>query len=216
MALPPRTRATTYQDYLAALEASPVKLEFHNGEIFAMAGGTVLHARLGTNVIAMLDAALRERPCRAFNSELRIAVGEDACFPDASVVCGQPVLAPHDRNAVTNPSVLVEVLSPSTKMYDRGDKFALYRRIATLGDYLLVHTERNQVEHFARNADGSWTFRSLTDGEQVRLTAVPVALDVSELYADAAELRALDAKAQAESATAGGPAVGSPKSAPGQ
>lgn len=191
--------AAPYQEYLTALQASPVKLEFHNGEIFAMAGGTVLHARLGANVIAALASALRAKPCRAFNSELRIAVGDDACYPDASVVCGQPIVAPHDRNAVTNPSVLVEVLSPSTEMYDRGDKFALYRRIATLGDYLLVHTERNQVEHFARNDDGSWTFRSLTDGEQVRLTTVPVTLDVSELFLDAAELRALAAQAPAES-----------------
>jgi Uma2 family endonuclease len=208
MALPPRTCAITYQDYLAALEASPVKLEFHNAEIFAMAGGTVLHARLGANVIARLAAALRGQPCRAFHSELRIAVGEDACFPDASVVCGHPLLAPHDCNAVTNPSVLVEVLSPSTEMYDRGDKFALYRRIATLGVYLLVHTERNQAEHIARNADRSWTFRSLTHGELVRLTAVPVTLDMSEVYADAAELRAMDAKTHAESSTAGGPAAG--------
>ncbi len=194
MAQAARVLPTTYDDYLAALEASPVKMEFHGGEIFAMTGGTVMHSHLIGNVFAALRGALRGTPCRAFISEQRIAVGKESCYPDASVVCGPPVLAPHDRNAVTNPSVIVEVLSASTEMYDRGDKFDLYRRIASLRDYLLVNQERNQVEHFARNDDGSWTFRSLGDGEQIRLTGVAVTLDVSELYVDAAEMRALAAQ----------------------
>lgn len=181
----------TYDDYLAALEASPVKLEFHAGEIFAMTGGSIVHARLGFNISVALSKSVAGKPCRVFNSELRIAVAGDACYPDATVICGPVQTDWRDRNAVTNPTVIVEVLSPSTEQYDRGAKFELYRRIATLRDYLLVSQDHNQIEHFARNEDGSWLYRACVDGDTVRLSGCVAELTVSEVFADVAELRAL-------------------------
>jgi Uma2 family endonuclease len=191
MAQAARVMPTTYEDYLAALEASPVKLEFHGGEIFAMTGGSVVHARLGFNASAALSRTLAGKPCRVFNSELRISVAGDACYPDASVICGPVQVDWRDRNAVCNPVVIVEVLSPSTEQYDRGDKFELYRRIASLRDYLLVSQDRNQIEHFARNDDGSWLYRACVDGDTLQLSGCSGAISVSEVFADVAELREL-------------------------
>jgi Uma2 family endonuclease len=194
MAQTPRVLDSTYDDYLEAARHSPVKLEFHAGEIFAMTGGSVLHAQLSGSVFAALRTGLTGKTCRAFNSELRIAVtaANEACYPDASVVCGPIVVDPRDPHGVTNPSVIVEVLSPSTETYDRSGKFGLYRQIASLRDYLLVSQTHNQIEHFSRNADDSWTYRCAQTGDSVHLTAVDVALSVAEVFVDAEELRALE------------------------
>jgi Uma2 family endonuclease len=194
MAQAPKGLETTYDDYLEAARHSPVKLEFHAGEVFAMTGGSVLHARLGANVVSRLDSALRGKTCRAFNSELRITItaANEACYPDASVVCGPITVDPRDPHGVTNPSVIVEVLSPSTETYDRSGKFGLYRQIASLQDYLLVSQTHNQIEHFSKNADDSWTYRCAQTGDSVHLTAVDVALSVAEVFVDADELRALE------------------------
>ena len=191
MAQATRVMPTTYDDYLAALDASPVKLEFHAGEIFAMTGGSIVHAHLAGAAYSALGAAIAGKPCRVFSSELRIAVTGDACYPDATVICGPVQVDWRDRNAVANPAVIVEVLSPSTEQYDRGGKFELYRRIATLRDYLLVSQDRNQIEHFARNDDGSWLYRACVDGDTVHLSGCTADLTVSEVFADVAELRAL-------------------------
>ncbi len=191
MAESPRVLPTTYEDYLAALEASPVKLEFHGGEIFAMTGGSVVHAHLAGVAYSVLRSSMAGKPCRMFNSELRIAVAGDVCFPDASVICGPVQVDWRDRNAVTNPVVIVEVLSASTEQYDRGGKFELYRRIASLRDYLLVSQDPNQIEHFARNDDGSWLYRACVEGDTVHPSGCSGAIAVSEVFADVAELRAL-------------------------
>lgn len=193
MAQAARVLPITYADYLDACARSPVKLEFHGGEIFAMTGGSIVHAHLAGNAYAALRRALAGKPCRPFNSELRIVIPllGDACYPDASVVCGPLQTDPRDPNGVVNPAVLVEVLSPTTEMYDRGGKFELYRRLPSLRDYLLVNQDRNLVEHFARNDDGSWTFRACGDGETLRLTGADVELSVAEVYADVQALREL-------------------------
>ena len=191
MAQPARKPVASYADYLALEATTREKHEFHQGEIFAMAGGTPVHARLCTVVSALLDRSLGARPCRAFNSELRIYIPKinEACCPDASVICGKLTHDPRDPQGATNPVAIVEVLSRSTEVYDREAKFSAYRHLPTLRDYILVSQDHNQVEHFSRNDDGTWTFRPLVPGDTVRLTGAPATIALDELYADIAELR---------------------------
>ena len=130
----------TYAEYLAAEAVSEVRHEYLNGEVWAMAGGTPEHAALAAAMIRELGASLRGKPCRPFSSDLRVHIPDAglSTYPDVSVVCGQLETAPDDKDAVTNPIVLVEVLSESTEGYDRGAKAAHYRRIPSLREYVLV------------------------------------------------------------------------------
>ena len=116
----------TYAEYLAAEAVAEARHEFLNGEVREMAGGTIEHGALALAVAGELRAALRGKPCRAFSSDVRVRIPETdlATYPDLSIVCGQLETAPDDKDAITNPIVLVEVLSDSTEAYDRGAKLA--------------------------------------------------------------------------------------------
>jgi len=182
----PAHRLLTYPEYLAIEETSEGKHEWLDGQVVAMSGGTPTHSALATNATIMLGVALRGRPCRPYNSDLRIRVPETglATYPDCLVICGGLERHPEDDNAATNPSVIVEVLSPSTEAWDRGDKFRHYRELASLRDYLLVSQHARQVEHYQRQDDGTWLLRTMGPGQAVRLSAVEVALPIDELYQD--------------------------------
>ncbi|WP_437306843.1 Uma2 family endonuclease [Sorangium sp. So ce388] len=184
MNAPARKLSFTYAEYLEQERASPTKHEFLAGEIFDMAGGTPEHARLAANVMAELRPALRERPCAVFSSDLRVRVRETglATYPDVSVVCGQLARDPEDKDAVVNPLVLVEVLSDSTEGYDRGEKFAHYRRIPSLKEYVLVSQSHRRIEVFRRNEDNTWTLHEAGPGERARLASIDGALAVDEIY----------------------------------
>ena len=190
MGEPARKQTLPYADYLAREQTSDIKHEFYGGEIFAMSGGTFAHGHLAARCISLLDRTLGG-PCRVGSSDVRIFVPDanEACYPDASIICGSPQHDLRDRDAVTNPAAVVEVLSPSSESWDRGGKFARYQRLPSLRDYVLVSVERNRVEHFARNDDGSWTYRDLGDGDVLRLTGAVAEVAVAELYADIEDLR---------------------------
>jgi Uma2 family endonuclease len=181
-----RALTHTFAEYLALEAKSETKHELVNGEIFAMAGGTPEHSRLAANVIGELGSALRGRPCATFTSDLRVRVLATglATYPDASVVCGRMEVDPEDKNTVTNPVVLVEVLSDSTEAYDRNDKLAHYRRIPSLRDYLLVSQHERRIEHYHRNDDGTWTLRDVGEGGEVRLASIGCSLAVDAVYHD--------------------------------
>ena len=176
----------TFADYVAMDAASETKHEFVNGEIFAMSGGTPEHSRLSVNVQAELRSALRGRPCVTFNSDLRVRVLATGLgtYPDASVVCGRLEVDPEDKNTVTNPAVIVEVLSDSTESYDRDDKRAHYRQIPSLRDYLLVSQHERRVDHYHRNDDGTWTLRDVRAGGEVRLDSIGCQIAVDAIYDD--------------------------------
>ena len=144
-------------EYLAAENASTEKHEYVNGQIYAMSGGTPTHARVMFNAGRTL-AARFEPGCMVFSSDLRIRVPETEMYtyPDVAMVCGRAELDPRDRTAVLNPSVLVEVLSPSTAGYDRGAKFAHYRHISSLRHYVVIDGDQGAVEVFTRREDGTW------------------------------------------------------------
>lgn len=183
-------RLHTFEEYLAQEEASLEKHEFYQGHILAMAGGTIRHAWLASQVTFALVSQLGRGPCRVFSSDLRVRVLETglSTYPDLSVVCGAIEGDPLDRHAILNPSVLVEVLSPGSERYDRGEKFDHYQKIPSLQDYVLVSTETRKIEVFHRSADGSWRYTRAGPGERARLDSLGLALDVDELYRDAPEV----------------------------
>lgn len=185
MAEPVRKRTHTFADYLVLEAASDTRHEYLDGEIFDMAGGTVEHGALAANAIVALAGQLRGRPCRVLTSDVRVRVLTTglATYPDVSVVCGAIERDPEDANTVVNPILIVEVLSDSTEAYDRGEKFAHYRRLPSLRDYLLVSQHEPLVEHYSRNDDESWTLRDVRPPDVVRLS-IGGELSVAEVYAD--------------------------------
>jgi len=176
----------TYAEYLSAEIVSQVRHEYLDGEVWAMAGGTPEHSALAMAVGSELRTALSGRPCRVYSSDLRIRVVNTglSTYPDVSVVCGQIALAPDDPDAVTNPIVLVEVLSDSTEGYDRGAKAAHYRRIPSLREYILVSQEEPRVEIYRRTESGRWELLEARAGESIEIAALGVRLDVSAVYAN--------------------------------
>jgi Uma2 family endonuclease len=179
----------TPEEYLAFERASDVKHELVDGEIFAMSGGTHEHSLLGTNIAGELRSALVERPCLVHGPDMKIksagqkSAGKDKYhYPDASVVCGKPIFEDETRDVLLNPKVVVEVLSDSTERYDRGDKFASYRTIGTLEDYVLVSQTDVLVEHYHRGTDGAWIYRALGPGERLVLASVGCEIPVERIY----------------------------------
>lgn len=171
-----------YRDYLELLALSTVKLEFCDGEIYAMAGGTPAHADLGASATRLLGNALLGR-CRVSSSDLkvRIEATDLTTFPDVTVVCGERRTADIDPHAVTNPTLLVEVTSNSTEGYDRGDKLSHYKQIPSLQAVLLVSHRRRHVTIIERGA-GGWTQRDVRGHERIEVESLGLSLGVDELY----------------------------------
>ncbi len=190
MALPARKRHS-YAEYLRQEAASPVRLEFLGGEIRAMAGGTLRHSRLKLRLARLVDTALDRAPCMAFDADakVRIAATDHSTYPDLSIVCGPVQRSVDDPHAMVNPTVLFEVLSPSTEAWDRGGKFISYQQLDSLQHYVLIAEARPVVEHFARGQGGRWTYVRLGPGDTLRLSLPggQLAIDVDELYRDLPE-----------------------------
>lgn len=172
----------SYDDYLRALEVSGVKLEYCEGEIYAMAGGTPAHADLAASITRLLGNALLAS-CRVSSSDLkvRLEATDFSTFPDVTVVCGERQVATSDKNAVTNPTLLVEVTSNSTEDYDRGEKLNHYKQCASLQAILFVSHRREQVTVVARSSAG-WQQREYRTGEHVEVTEPRVTFAVDDLY----------------------------------
>jgi len=176
----------TYAEYLAAERTNESKHEYVNGRVYAMAGGTPEHGRLAASVTRILGNALAGKPCVTFNSDVRVRIRATgrSTYPDVSVVCGALERAPDDPDAIVNPVVIVEVLSDSTEAGDRGDKFAHYRRLPALKEYVLVSQSSARIEVYSRSLDGGWILREANRGESVRLESIGVSLPVDEVYRD--------------------------------
>ena len=150
-----------------------------------MAGGSEEHSLIATNVIIELGLQLRERPCKLYNSDMRMQVAEDGpyTYPDVTIVCGEAQFADAEVDTLLNPTLLVEVLSPTTEAWDRGGKFERYQRIASLQEYVLIAQDRPRVEHYARQAEGQWllTVTAGLDGV-VSLPSIECRLSLQEVY----------------------------------
>jgi Uma2 family endonuclease len=189
MSLPTHRSHFSFAEYLAFEASSNVKHEYLDGHIYAMAGGTPDHAALAAAVIGLLFPQLRDGPCRALDADLRVRIAATglATYPDVTVVCGPRELDPDDPHAVTNPTLIVEVLSPGTEDYDRGDKFEHYKRLPSLRQYVIVSYREHRIEVWSRTSGDAWTRAIGSDGDKVALTSIRASLDVRELYAAAAE-----------------------------
>ena len=174
----------TIEEYLAMEEAAVEKHEYYKGEIFAMSGSKVPHNEISGNFFAALHNRLRGKKCKPYNSDQRVHIEENSLFtyPDISVVCDEVLTRNNDNWNVLNPTVIIEVPSPSTKNYDRGEKFMLYRDIPTLREYILVDSEHVHIEAFRLNAAHRWEleeYNSLED--QLHVKAISEIIPVAEI-----------------------------------
>jgi Uma2 family endonuclease len=176
----------TRAEYIGLERSSNVKHEYLDGVIYAMAGGSPEHAAFAVNVSTLLSVGLRGRPCRVHSSDLRIRVVDTGLetYPDVTVVRGKAELDPEDPNVVTNPVVVVEVTSPSTDEYDRGEKLEHYKRIPSLKEVVFVGHRERIVEVVRREPDGSWTRHAARSGGFVTLVSLGCELAVDEVYRD--------------------------------
>jgi Uma2 family endonuclease len=175
----------SYQEYLEFERDSGLKHEFEDGEITAMAGGSRRHSALASRISAALESA-RKPGCVAFQSDqkVRVLATGKATYPDASLVCGPIEGDPADPSGhtITNPTVVVEVLSPSTEEEDRGNKWQHYQLIPALREYVLVSQAQKRIEHYRRLESGAWEYRDLSEGA-LRLESGAI-IDLETLYAD--------------------------------
>ena len=177
----------TYKSYLALESESLVKHEFHDGFIVAMAGGSPEHSQIATNFTWAVNNALRDhnKNCISYNSDLRIRIeaSHRAYYPDASVVCEKPVRSDKDSNAVINPILIVEVLSEGTAAFDRGNKFANYRMIPTLREYVLISQNEPTVDTYYRTENGTWEIQTIMGlGKEVVLKAIDCTIRMRDIY----------------------------------
>lgn len=185
MAIPQEKVPLTEEQYLAIERAAEFKSEFHGGEMFAMSGGSFEHSLIITNILGELRVRLKGRPCAPFESNLRLKITSSGLYtyPDAMVICGPPEFVDGHRDMVVNPTVIVEVLSPSSEAYDRGKKFEDYRTLASLKDYVLISQTHAAVEVYSRTDDGRWILSPFQGMDAVaRIASIEVDLKLNEVY----------------------------------
>ncbi len=178
----PKTNVTI-EEYEALDDASDVKLEYYQGQVYAMAGALAPHNRIAVNAIALLGSQLREATCDVFNGDQRVRTADGLnTYPDLSVA-RSPVFAESAERTLLNPVLIVEVLSKSTEGYDRSTKFESYRTIDSLQEYLLISSSRMRVDLFRRQADGQWLFISASKPDEViELASCGCHLKLADVY----------------------------------
>ncbi len=174
----------TAQEYLERERLAETKSEFYDGEMFAMARSNFRHVVILTNLLCELGVKLRRRPYIACASNLRLAVCTNSfyTYPDLMVLPDKPALIDEHRDTVTNPIVLVEVVSPSTEGYDRGRNFELYRAIPSLMEYLTVSQDKMHVQIHTRQPDDTWLLRDVRASGPVKLQSIGVELQLADIY----------------------------------
>jgi Uma2 family endonuclease len=188
MAVPQPAKRYTPQEYYALEREAEYKSDYYQGEIFNMSGGTARHSLISMNLGREVGNRLKGKPCRAYESNLRLAILATGlrCYPDVSVYCGPLQFDSEDKFAetATNPTILFEVLSKSTEGYDRGTKAENYRQIPSLKAYVLASQRGPHVEVYERQASGHWLLRDADGMDAVlRLPAIDIDLPLSEIYA---------------------------------
>ena len=175
----------TREQYLAFERRSPKRHEYVDGELFAMTGASEPHILIVGNFGGELRLQFKSRRCRVYTNDMRVRIaGKDRYnYPDIVAVCDPPILEDQELDTLVNPSLIVEVLSPSTEAYDRGAKFEDYRAIETLKEYVLVDQTKPLVEQFRRQSDGQWLFTSASGLEAfIDLPSVGCRISLAEIY----------------------------------
>lgn len=177
----------TAAEYLAIERTAYSRSEFHDGVMYAMAGGTHRQSRVKANCLVALGIRLRGKACQPTDSDMRVLIETTGLYtyPDLSVICGAPRFEDEHQDCVTNPTLIVEVLSPSTETYDRGKKFWNYRHLPSLTDYVLISSEEILIEHFARQPSGQWLLTTLEGPDALwKIPSLDLEIPLSEIFAD--------------------------------
>jgi Uma2 family endonuclease len=180
-----RKKRYTPEEYLEMDERSEIRHEFVNGEIYDMAGASLNHNQLTLNLALALRSALAKKPCRVFATDLRLRIkmANAYAYPDVMIICGKVEFDARRDDIVTNPTVIFEVLSDSTGTYDHNRKFALYRKIPCLQEYVLVDQHRAFVEQYHRLESGIWVYDGYEKIEDVlKLQSVELEIPLEETY----------------------------------
>ncbi len=174
----------TIEEYLAAEAKAEYKSEYYNGEIVAMAGGSPMHSRISVKTTSALDNALKGKNCNTYNSDLKVQTGKVFVYPDASVVCGELEYYEDRKDIITNPILIVEILSPSTSRYDKADKFMRYRQLDSFREYVLIQSTHPQIDVYSYQSDGTWSLKPYTNLENdiIQLTSIEVKIPMSAFY----------------------------------
>jgi Uma2 family endonuclease len=183
MVTQPRPHLTP-AEYLAMERQAETKSEYHDGEIVAMAGASREHNLIAMNTVRELSTQLRGRPCETYPSDMRVRIPARniSTYPDIVVVCGEPEFEDAEVDTLLNPTVIIEVLSSSTERYDRGRKFAQYRTLPSLREYLLIAQDEHRIDYYRREADGNW-FIGEAQGRDATLTlAIGCTLALADIY----------------------------------
>jgi Uma2 family endonuclease len=173
-------------EYLALDRAAELKSEYHDGETFPMVAGSLEHAAIGPRLSAEILTRL-PAGCSLFQAPLRVRVSvSQFVYPDFLIVCGKPALTDEQSDTITNPKVIIEILSPSTADYDAGGKFRLYRELPSFEEYLLISQETRMVEIFEKKPqDGTWNLRTVRGVDAVvRINTLGIEFPLAALYAD--------------------------------
>jgi Uma2 family endonuclease len=172
----------TLDEYLAWENEQVEKHEFHRGEVFAMVGARRIHGRVVSNLVLELGLAVKGTPCQVFAETMKVAIADDTVlYPDVFVTRDKADLA--TELVFRAPTLVIEVLSPSTQAYDRSQKFALYRRIGSLQEYILIDPDTRRVEGFRRGADGLWVLHDMSDGDTLHAACLDVRVPLAEVFA---------------------------------
>lgn len=194
MATAAKQTRDTPEEYLALERRADYKSEYYDGSIYAMAGASREHNLIAGNLFREISSQLRGRPCEAYVNVMRVDIATAGAFayPDVVVVCGEPRFRDNEFDTLLNPTVIIEVLSPSTEAHDRGEKFARYRRIESLREYVLVAQTYRLVERFRRRGD-EWVLNDWEGPEDaLRLDSIGCEVPLREIY-DRVEFPPVDA-----------------------
>lgn len=173
------------EEYLEMENASLEKHEYYKGEVFAMSGAKVPHNTVTSNLMSTLGQKLKGKKCKPFGSDMRIHIPSNTLFTyrDISIVCGEIITLNDDEYNVLNPTVIIEVLSPKTKNYDRGEKFRLYRDINTLKEYILIDSQSLHIEVFRLNENNHWELEEYKDANNyLEIKAIDESVLIAEIY----------------------------------
>lgn len=180
-------RFLTPEEYLMIERVAPYKSEYYSGEMFALAGANDNHNTIAGNIFAALHAFLKGKKCFVYQNDMRLGIlsNDLYTYPDVMTICGRKQFLDENHDTLLNPILIVEVLSPSTESYDRGDKFAHYRTISTLQEYVLIAQDKPHVEKFRRNEEGLWVLSEASGMEgTIELTSIKYTLALLDVYAE--------------------------------
>jgi Uma2 family endonuclease len=181
----PETKYISEKEYLETERSALDKHEYHKGEIFAMSGASIAHNRISINCTLDIGNKLKGQNCQPYGSDLRIHIPKNTLYtyPDISIICGEVETTDDKFDTITNPSVIIEILSSSTRNYDKGEKFTLYREIDSLQEYILIDSERIMVEKFIRNPDNSWQLTEYkTIEKSFTITTLTIEMQLAAIY----------------------------------